>query len=451
MTIQRSNRTRSLLWEDEAPAEPRIAAHRAGCACGRARPPGAPGMPLEMDGPDGDDDRRSAWGGFRRRPLRRAAQALVAAGQHRRARLSGAGCARRCWAGWPPASFLLKTYLERDARFRIAGSRQHRGHGADRSQPRGDAAGLWRRHRAQHLLYSFGRAARQLEEIPWVEKATVMRLLPDQIRVSMVERQPVAFVRQGQQIGLVDANGVLLTMPAAMMAQRHYSFPVVTGIDAHDPLALAQGAHGGLSAPAGGAGRQRPASLRADIGDRSDRSGGRPRADARSRTRDILAHFGQDHFLERYQRYKAHISGVAAAVSQAGGGGFALRPAGGAGDGSRHNAAKAAGDQARAGTANGKHVSQGTKPCRKLDQSQSIQHRKHALRRNRPKVKQLDGGRSPGQRPRERRRRTRRPGRLPRESRRRIEARGGQTRRAEREQAEDRPNHPPGRVCRPGQ
>ena len=43
-------------------------------------------------------------------------------------------------------------------------------------------------------------------------------------------------MRQGQQIGLVDANGVLLNMPAAMMAQHHYSFPVVTGIDAGDPL-----------------------------------------------------------------------------------------------------------------------------------------------------------------------------------------------------------------------
>ena len=42
-----------------------------------------------------------------------------------------------------------------------------------------------------------------------------MRLLPDQIRVTLVERQPVAFVRHGQQIGLVDANGVLLDMPAA--------------------------------------------------------------------------------------------------------------------------------------------------------------------------------------------------------------------------------------------
>ena len=80
---------------------------------------------------------------------------------------------------------------------------------------------------------------KQLEQIPWIEHATVMRLLPDQIRISVVERKPIAFLRQGSQVGLVDANGVLLTEPPAMMAQHHYSFPVVTGIDGRDSDRLA--------------------------------------------------------------------------------------------------------------------------------------------------------------------------------------------------------------------
>ena len=54
----------------------------------------------------------------------------------------------------------------------------------------------------------------ELERLPWVEHATVMRLLPDRLRVSIVERTPVAFVRQGNHIGLVDGSGVLLDMPA---------------------------------------------------------------------------------------------------------------------------------------------------------------------------------------------------------------------------------------------
>ena len=109
---------------------------------------------------------------------------------------------------------MLKTYLERDARFRIAGASNIQ------------ATGLTEVSRAE-MLPVFGedigrniffvpleRAPQELEQIPWVERATVMRLLPDQIRVSVVERQPVAFTRHGQQIGLVDANGVLLDMPA---------------------------------------------------------------------------------------------------------------------------------------------------------------------------------------------------------------------------------------------
>ena len=76
----------------------------------------------------------------------------------------------------------------------------------------------------------------ELERLPWVAHATVMRLLPNRMRVSIVERTPVAFVRQGSHIGLVDANGVLLDMPVDAKASEHYSFPVVTGISANDPL-----------------------------------------------------------------------------------------------------------------------------------------------------------------------------------------------------------------------
>jgi len=148
---------------------------------------------------------------------------------------------------------------------------------------------------------------RQLEQVPWVQRATVMRFLPNQIRVDVVERQPVAFVRQGQQIGLVDPNGVLLDMSPTAMARHRYSFPVITGIDARDTLA---------------ARKARMAVYERLIGDLD--SGGRHFSEQISEIdltdpedarvlmpepgRDILAHFGQDKFLERYQRYKAHIA-----------------------------------------------------------------------------------------------------------------------------------------------
>ncbi len=77
-----------------------------------------------------------------------------------------------------------------------------------------------------------------LERLPWVAHATVMRLLPNRIRVAVTERTPVAFVRQGRQIGLVDASGVLLDMPQDAAGDPHYSFPVLTGLSGSDPLSV---------------------------------------------------------------------------------------------------------------------------------------------------------------------------------------------------------------------
>ena len=81
----------------------------------------------------------------------------------------------------------------------------------------------------------------ELERLPWVEHATVMRLLPNRFRVAITERTPVAFVRQGSRIGLVDGHGVLLDMASDGgdgEGEMRYSFPVVSGIGQGDPLAV---------------------------------------------------------------------------------------------------------------------------------------------------------------------------------------------------------------------
>ena len=202
----------------------------------------------------------------------------------------------------------MRHYLERDARFRIAGSSNIQ------------ATGLTEVTRAR-LLPVFGEdigrniffvpldeRRKQLEQIPWIEHATVMRLLPDQIRVAVVERQPVAFTRQGQQIGLVDANGVLLDHGRRRRwPQHHYSFPVVTGIDPRDPadsrkarMAVYQRLMAELDADGQHFSEQ---ISEIDLTDPED-----ARVLMPEQGTDILAHFGEDHFLERYQRYKAHIA-----------------------------------------------------------------------------------------------------------------------------------------------
>ncbi|HWZ44406.1 MAG TPA: FtsQ-type POTRA domain-containing protein [Candidatus Saccharimonadales bacterium] len=75
---------------------------------------------------------------------------------------------------------------------------------------------------------------KQLEAIPWVESASVMRLLPNRIAVHIQERTPVAFVQIGSKVSLIDSQGVVMGMSATRQAR--YSFPVVRGITETEPL-----------------------------------------------------------------------------------------------------------------------------------------------------------------------------------------------------------------------
>lgn len=65
-----------------------------------------------------------------------------------------------------------------------------------------------------------------LEQITWVESATVQRLLPRRLRVHIRERTPVAFLRRGTSLWLVDSAGIVL--PPAESAS--YAFPVLSGL-----------------------------------------------------------------------------------------------------------------------------------------------------------------------------------------------------------------------------
>jgi len=145
-----------------------------------------------------------------------------------------------------------------------------------------------------------------LERLPWVEHATVMRLLPNQLRISIVERTPIAFVRHGNGIGLVDRNGVLLSMPPSVLAARHFSFPVVTGIEATDPLSIRAARmklYQRFVADLDSGGEKVSEQLsEVDLTDPEDVKVLMP-----ERGSDVLAHFGEDKFLSRYRNYKAHL------------------------------------------------------------------------------------------------------------------------------------------------
>ena len=148
----------------------------------------------------------------------------------------------------------------------------------------------------------------ELEQLPWVEQATVMRLLPNKFRVAIVERTPVAFVRQGPSIGLVDANGVLLDMNSDGEAPVHsdYSFPVVTGLSQADPLST-RAARMQLylrfvqDLDAGGTGTSKELS-EVDLSNPEDVKALLP--NGRS---TILVHFGEDDFRHRYDLFERNL------------------------------------------------------------------------------------------------------------------------------------------------
>jgi cell division protein FtsQ len=74
----------------------------------------------------------------------------------------------------------------------------------------------------------------QLEQIPWVESASVMRFVPNRLRIEIKERTPVAFARIGSRIMLIDARGALMDLPPP--GKHKYSFPVIVGNNPSEPL-----------------------------------------------------------------------------------------------------------------------------------------------------------------------------------------------------------------------
>ena len=256
-------------------------------------------MPLEMMDPDGDDTDPSGRPRFKgpRAPWWRPASTT--------GRVFLGLAVLTVFAGFATSAHLLRTYIGRDSRFRIAGAGNI------------EATGLTEVSRAE-MLPVFGEdigrniffvplneRRKQLEQIPWVQHATVIRLLPDQIRVQLIERTPVAFTRQEHEIGLVDASGILLSMPPAMMAQHHYSFPTLSGIDPGDPQPSRQArmaVYGRLIQELDASGQKLSMQIsEVDLTDPED-------ARVTMQDDDTLLHFGEDHFLERYQRFKSHIA-----------------------------------------------------------------------------------------------------------------------------------------------
>lgn len=288
--------------EEELPAERRVRRMR------EMQPRGGralPGMPLEMPDADADGEEHSAWGRgvFGRddgpsgpwwRPASNIGRAFLALGA-----LAVLGCLMVGVA-------LLKSSLESDSRFRIAGSSNIQMVGLSEVS-RSELLPVFGEDIGKNIFFvHLDERRRELEAIPWVAHATVMRVLPDQIRISVVERKPVAFTQIDGQTGLVDSDGVLLTMPAATMAERHYSFPAVTGLDtagSADARKVRMAVYSHMIAELDANGQHNSMQIsEVDLSDPED-----ARIRMADQGGDIVAHLGDSHFLDRYQRYMRHI------------------------------------------------------------------------------------------------------------------------------------------------
>lgn len=145
---------------------------------------------------------------------------------------------------------------------------------------------------------------KQLEEIPWIESAAVMRLLPNHLSINVRERTPVSFVRMGTKVYLMDVKGVLLELPPH--SSKKYSFPVITGMDADEPLssrAASMKIFTRLMHDLDSEGSHYSTAIsEVDLADPEDVKVMIADADGA-----VLVHLGDDHFLQRYKIYLAHL------------------------------------------------------------------------------------------------------------------------------------------------
>jgi cell division protein FtsQ len=145
---------------------------------------------------------------------------------------------------------------------------------------------------------------KQLEQIPWVQSASLMRLLPNRLKIVLKERTPVAFVEMNSHIELIDANGVIMELPANQPTK--YSFPVILGISDADPLstrAARMKIYNQLIAELDSGGAHYSSNLSdVDLSDPDD-----VKATVTDPHGAVLVHLGSSNFLGHFKVYVAHV------------------------------------------------------------------------------------------------------------------------------------------------
>jgi cell division protein FtsQ len=144
----------------------------------------------------------------------------------------------------------------------------------------------------------------QLEQIPWVESASVMRFVPNRLRIEIHERTPIAFARIGSHISLIDAGGNLMEL--APGPKHKYSFPVITGMNANEPLSTRSARmkdYNELLQQLDSTGARYSQDMsEVDLSDAEDVKV--VTADPKG---EVLVHLGNGNYLPRYKIYVTHV------------------------------------------------------------------------------------------------------------------------------------------------
>jgi cell division protein FtsQ len=146
---------------------------------------------------------------------------------------------------------------------------------------------------------------KQLQQIPWVKSAAVMRFLPDHLQVQIQERTPVAFARIGSHISLIDADGVVMDLPVG--GHHQYSFPVIVGMGEAEPLstrAARMDIYSQLIQDLDSSGARYSQDLsEVDLSDPDD-----VKVMVNDPSGAVLVHLGSGNFLARYKIYVTHVA-----------------------------------------------------------------------------------------------------------------------------------------------
>jgi len=146
-----------------------------------------------------------------------------------------------------------------------------------------------------------GQQKAQLEQIPWVESASVMRFVPNRLKVEIHERTPVAFARVGPRISLIDASGALMELTST----KKYSFPVILGMNAGEPLstrAPRMKVYNELARELDSGGAHYSQDLsEVDLSDLED-----VKVRVNDPSGEVLVHLGASEYLKRYKIYVSH-------------------------------------------------------------------------------------------------------------------------------------------------